>query len=125
MGTIPLGEDILLARHGERIVKFRQDRKKRSTIAYLNNGTVDSASNEVFASALQYAKTPAVALNEKARRYVNNESAVKREEVRALARISVGFSALVGTIFGGLLLAIYKMGGTEALASLANSGMLQ
>lgn len=140
MGTIPLGEDILLARHGSNIVKLRQDRKHRATVAYLRDGEIDTASNilkkaPIAAAAISQAApsrpvadkpaTPAASISRGAARYLNNESAISRQEVRSLAKISLGFSAVMGTIFGGLLLALYKVGGPEAVNSLATMSTLQ
>lgn len=142
MGTIPLGEDILLARHGSNIVKLRQDRKHRSTVAYLRGGEIDTASNVLMATqevapvvsqaAFEQAQpaagqpaTPAASISAGAARYLNNESAISRDEVRSLAKISLGFSAIMGTVFGGLLLALYKVGGTEAFDSIATMTTMQ
>ena len=142
MGTIPLGEDILLVRHGSNIVKFRQDRKHRSTVAYLRGGEIDIASNILMAApavapaisqtasaqaqpAAEKPATPAASISAGAARYLNNESAISREEVRSLAKISLGFSAIMGTVFGGLLLALYKVGGPEAFDSIATMTTMQ
>ncbi|MFJ2619270.1 hypothetical protein [Glutamicibacter sp. NPDC087344] len=140
MGTIPLGEDILLARHGSNIVKFRQNRKHRETVAFLRGGDIDTAPNTVNAvpvaarsisqiesayPAAQVPESPAASISRGAARYLNNESAISRQEVRSLAKISLGFSALMGTIFGGLLLALYKVGGPEAFDSIATMSTMQ
>lgn len=142
MGTIPLGEDILLARHGSNIVKLRQDRKHRSTVAYLRGGEIDTASNVLMATqevapvvsqaAFEQAQpaagqpaTPAASISAGAARYLSNESAISRDEVRSLAKISLGFSAIMGTVFGGLLLALYKVGGPEAFDSIATMTTMQ
>jgi len=45
--------------------------------------------------------------------------------VRSLIKISLGFSAVMGIVFGGLVLALYKVGGNEALQSLAYMGGVQ
>ncbi|MGP9487485.1 hypothetical protein CQ017_05570 [Arthrobacter sp. MYb224] len=120
MGAIPLGEDILLARHGASIVKFRQDRKNRATVAYLRGGATDSASNLLSARAL----SPAESISRGAVSYLEDESVVSRQEVRSLVKISLGFSAVMGIVFGGLLLALYKVGGNEAIASLSTMGAM-
>ncbi|WP_313811345.1 hypothetical protein [Glutamicibacter sp.] len=120
MGTIPLGEDILLARHGANIVKLRQNRKQRTTIAYLRDGETDSASNVITLTSVT---TPAANISRSAEKYLNDEAEISRAEVRSLVKISLGFSAVLGTIFGGLLLALYKIGGPEAMNSLANLPM--
>jgi len=123
MATIPLGEDILLARHGANIVKLRQDRKNRETIAFLRDGQTDSASNLLAVSA--GVLTPAASFSQGAAKYLNDEAEVSRGEVRSLIKISLGFSAVLGIVFGGLVLALYKVGGNEALQSLAYMGGVQ
>ncbi|MGO2121640.1 hypothetical protein ACTXM3_07180 [Glutamicibacter arilaitensis] len=123
MASIPLGEDILLARHGASIVKFRQDRKNRMTVAYLRGGAIDSASNLIAAPVP--ALTPAASFSQGAVRYLNDEAEVSRGEVRSLVKISLGFSAVMGIVFGGLVLALYKIGGNEAIQSLTYMGASQ
>lgn len=111
MSTIPLGEDILLARHGANIVKLRQDRKNRQTVAYLRDGATDTAANVLAVPVL----TPAASFSRGVQTYLNDEAAVTRKEVRSLAKLSLGFSAVAGALFGGLLLIAYKVGGNEML----------
>ncbi|MBM7769541.1 hypothetical protein [Glutamicibacter nicotianae] len=123
MASIPLGEDILLARHGANIVKLRQDRKNRMTVAYLRSGAIDTASNLLTAPVP--ALTPAASITEGAARYLNDEAEISRREVRSLVKISLGFSALMGVVFGGLVLALYKVGGNEALQSLSYMSAVQ
>lgn len=123
MATIPLGEDILLARHGANIVKLRQDRKNGATVAHLRGGGTDSASNLLTLPAP--ALTPAANFSRGAARYLNDEAEISRGEVRGLVKISLGFSAVMGIVFGGLVLALYKVGGNEAVQSLANMGTIQ
>ncbi|GAA0195330.1 hypothetical protein ACF046_06415 [Glutamicibacter creatinolyticus] len=115
MSTIPLGEDILLARHGSNIVKLRQDRKNRQTVAYLRDGATDTAANVLGVPAL----TPAATFGQSVQTYLNDEAAVSRKEVRSLAKLSLGFSAFTGAVFGGLLLLAYKVGGSELLDNLS------
>ncbi|MGP4995276.1 hypothetical protein [Glutamicibacter ardleyensis] len=123
MGAIPLGEDILLARHGESIIKFRQDRKNRATVAYLRGGEMDSASNILSANVLSTSvRTPVQTISQGTMTCLNNESSVSRQEVRSLVKVSLGFSAVMGVVFGGLLLALYKVGGNEAITSLSSMG---
>lgn len=121
MGAIPLGEDILLARHGSNIMKFRQDRKNRATVAYLRSGDMDSASNVVATRVM----TPAESFSRGAVDYFNDEATVSRQEVRSLVKISLGFTAGIAAIFGGLMFALYKFGGDQAITSLANMGGIQ
>lgn len=123
MATIPLGEDILLVRHGANIVKLRQDRKTRSTVAILRDGQIDRASNRLIITTPVL--SPAASFTQGAARYLNDEAEVSRGEVRSLVKISLGFSAVMGIVFGGLVLALYKVGGNEALQSLTYMGGAQ
>ncbi|GAB3620167.1 hypothetical protein GCM10027417_14280 [Glutamicibacter endophyticus] len=117
MSTIPLGEDILLARHGANIIKFRQDRKNGRTVAYLRNGQTDTAANLV---ARVGALTPADSMRGAAERFLNDEATVSRREARTLAKISLGYSIVAGVVFGGLLLALYHVGGADSLQYLTS-----
>lgn len=117
MGTIPLGEDILLARHGSNIVKLRQDRKQQTTIAYLRDGATDSASNLITLTAVT---TPAQNIVEGAAKYLNDEAEISRSEMRTLGKISLGYSAAAGVVFGGLMLLLYKMSDSAIFENLAS-----
>ena len=118
MSTIPLGEDILLARHGSNIKKFRQDRKHRLTIAYLRTGGIDTASNQFQAAPVL---TPAASFSRNAAQYLNDEAAVSRKEVRMLAKITLGYTAVATAVFGGLIGVLYRIGGVDALQVAANA----
>lgn len=117
MSSIPLGEDILLARHGANIVKLRQDRRNRQTVALLKDGATDTASNELGVAVL----SPAASMSRGVRSYLNDEAPVKRSEVRSLAKISLGFSAITGVVFGALLLITYRIGGNELLENMSTA----
>lgn len=47
-----LGEDILLARHGDRILRLRQDHRGGQTVASLRDGTMDAAPNRIEGGVL-------------------------------------------------------------------------
>lgn len=47
VSTGSLGEDILLARHGDRILRLRQDHRTGQTVATLRDGTTDAAPNRI------------------------------------------------------------------------------
>lgn len=117
MSSIPLGEDILLARHGANIVKLRQDRRNRQTVALLKDGATDTASNELGVAVL----SPAASMSRGVRSYLNDDAPVKRSEVRSLAKISLGFSAITGVVFGALLLITYRIGGNELLENMSTA----
>ncbi|WP_431710285.1 hypothetical protein [Glutamicibacter uratoxydans] len=117
MSSIPLGEDILLARHGANIVKLRQDRRNRQTVALLKDGATDTASNELEVAVL----SPAASMSRGVRSYLNDDAPVKRSEVRSLAKISLGFSAITGVVFGALLLITYRIGGNELLENMSTA----
>lgn len=117
MNTIPLGEDILLARHGANIVKLRQDRRNRQTVAVLRNGGTDTASNQLEAVVL----SPAASIGRGVQAYLNDETAIDRSELRSLAKLALGFTAVTGAIFGGLLWVSYRVGGEELLTDLTTA----
>ena len=93
------------------------------TVAYLRSGATDTASNLLTTPVP--ALTPAASFTEGAVRYLNDEAEISRGEVRSLVKISLGFSALMGVVFGGLVLALYKVGGNEALQSLSYMSAVQ
>lgn len=47
-----LGEDILLARHGDRILRLRQDHRTGQTVATLRDGATDAAPNRIAGGTL-------------------------------------------------------------------------
>ena len=100
MSTIPLGEDILLARHGANIVKLRQDRKTRQTVAYLRDGATDTAANVLAVPVL----TPAASFIRGVQASHKDEAAAARRELRALANLSLAFVAEAGAFSEELLL---------------------
>lgn len=52
VSTGSLGEDILLARHGDQILRLRQDHRTGQTVATLRGGTTDAAPNRIDGGVL-------------------------------------------------------------------------
>ncbi|WP_102159600.1 hypothetical protein [Zhihengliuella halotolerans] len=89
----PLGEDILLARHGDAVTRFRQDRRLGVTVAVLRGGGRDSAPNRLDAvvpSALPPAERAAAAVGD----FRAGRTGEQRAEARYLAKIAVLWTVL-------------------------------
>jgi hypothetical protein len=100
-----LGADILLARHGKRIVAWRVDRAGERTRAKLQDGTWDSAPN----SLVQTGSSPAQKVASKAARTVHHltadDGALNRSDRRFLGKVMVVWGvASVALTFGMLAL---------------------
>lgn len=86
----PLGEDILLARHGDRVVRMTQDRGRGVTVAVLRGGEVDVAPNRLD---VVVPAPPAERAAAFVRDYRAGQSGVDRDEVRLLVRMSAIWTA--------------------------------
>ena len=116
--TMPLGEDILLARHGSNIVEMTQDRKNNLTRARLVDGTLDTASNFLVSLNAMAAVTPAERFTKVAGDYSADRLPVSRQEVRFMAKIT-GIWAVASTAFiGALGWVIFNYGDPESLVGI-------
>lgn len=91
-----LGEDILLARHGDRIRRLDQDRRTGHTVATLSDGSTDSAPNWIAGGTLTLrpadrARRGLVTLTDA---LTNNGNPESVREVRLLGRISLVWIAI-------------------------------
>lgn len=89
----PLGEDILLARHGDAVKRFRQDRRLGVTVAVLRGGGRDSAPNRLDAvvpSALPPAERAAAVMGD----FRAGLSNAQRAEARYLAKVAALWTML-------------------------------
>jgi hypothetical protein len=120
VGTQRLGEDILMARHGDRIVKMRHDRKSRSTVATLADGTTDSAPDSIIdmpAVSIE-ANTPVHQLARFRRDYAEDKLAVSRRELRLLGRITAVWTVVAGAVTAGSIWLMASTGNTELMAAM-------
>ncbi|MGL3805315.1 hypothetical protein ACSYDW_04395 [Paeniglutamicibacter sp. R2-26] len=114
--SMPLGEDILLARHGDRIVKMTVDRKHNLTRALLADGTNDTASNFLVNLNAIAAVTPAERLGKVAGDYSADRLPVSRRDIRLMVRLSAAWAVVSTALIGGLTWAVYNYGDPELLA---------
>lgn len=120
--TMPLGEDILLARHGDRIVEMTQDRKKQLTVARLVDGSTDSASNYLVNIKELLALSPAERMSKLAGDYSADRLQISRKDIKFMMRISALWTAASAVFIGGMTWAIYTYGDAETLSLMMNQG---
>jgi hypothetical protein len=87
-----LGEDILLARHGDRIDHFRQDADGGQTVAVLHDGGTDTAPNHLDGGAVHL--SPAERTRLHLAGLSSDRHAGTRREIGFLARISLAWLVL-------------------------------
>ena len=109
---MPLGEDILLARHGDRLIEMTQDRKNNLT------GSTDSASNYLVNLNDMAALSPVERLGKVAGDYSEDRLPVSRREVKLMLRLSAAWLAVSSVVVGGLSWAIYTYGDPELMISM-------
>lgn len=136
----PLGTDILLARHGDRIVRWEYDNDADVTRALLPDGTWDSAPNhleyDVVPSPVRDASLATLAAAEKAKLaapkketpaakaarwmgdYREDRLPVKRSEVRWLGKISLIWVAASSVIAAGLAYVTLEFGDPATLVQM-------
>jgi hypothetical protein len=93
-----LGEDILLARHGDRIDHFRQDAAGHQTVAVLHGGGTDTAPNHLDGGAVHL--SPADRTRRHLAELSSDRHAETRREIRFLAKISLAWLAVSVVAFG-------------------------
>lgn len=115
---MPLGEDILLARHGDRLIEMTQDRKNNLTVARLVDGSTDSASNYLVNLNDMAALSPVERLGKVAGDYSEDRLPVSRREVKLMLRLSAAWLAVSSVVVGGLSWVIYTYGDPELIISM-------
>ncbi|MEA5453947.1 hypothetical protein SPF06_04350 [Sinomonas sp. JGH33] len=105
--AIPLGEDILLARHGDRIHRFAHDRRNRRTVAVLVDGTTDHAPN-----AIAPAITPAERLSLQLHDFRNDLAPVTKQDLRVLGWATAAW-AVASAVFIAFVVAVGMASGPE------------
>ncbi|MCO1340268.1 hypothetical protein BJH93_15460 [Kocuria polaris] len=117
----PLGEDILLARHGDAVKRFRQDRRQGVTVAVLRGGGRDSAPNRLDAvvpSALPPAERAAAA----ARDFRAGWGETQHAEARYLAKFAVLGTVLTVAACSATAWIAYSVLGADALRNVMTAG---
>lgn len=98
-----LGEDILLARHGDAISELRQDRKHGITIARLHGGTTDWAANSLVDMTPRITDSPMARVGRLADDFKADKLPIKRDEARFLAKVGAIWGGVVVVLSGGIL----------------------
>lgn len=118
-----VGEDILLARHGDRIAELRQNRKHDITIARLHGGSTDWAANSLVDMSPRVTDFPVARIGRLTDDFKADRLGIKRDEARFLARIGAIWGGVVLALTGGILWLTYTSGNSEMLhAVMANPG---
>ncbi|MGO1886071.1 MAG: hypothetical protein ACTH3G_12010 [Citricoccus sp.] len=94
-----LGEDILLARHGDQIFRLRQEHRTGLTVATLRDGTSDSAPNRIDGGTLALDPTERARLGWAT--LTNDGDPESLRELRFLGRLSaiwIAVSVLLGLL---------------------------
>ncbi|QCU78954.1 hypothetical protein E7744_13065 [Citricoccus sp. SGAir0253] len=97
----PLGEDILLARHGDRIESFRQDARTNRTVAALRDGGMDSAPNHLDGGAVRLSPVDRTQL--RLATLSSARGAETRRELRFLGRITLAWLVVSAIAFGAMM----------------------
>lgn len=113
-----LGEDILLARHGEAISELRQDRRHDITIARLHGGTTDWAANSLVDMTPRITDSPIARVGRLADDFKADKLPIKRDEARFLAKVGAIWGGVVLVLSGGVLWLAYHAANTELLQAM-------
>lgn len=116
--TMPLGEDILLARHGDRIIQLRQDRKHDLTIARLHDGHTDWAANTLAGMSERIPESPAMWMGRLADDFKADKLPMPSGEVRFLAKLGVIWGGLSLVLSTGILWLTYQSANPELMHSM-------
>jgi hypothetical protein len=121
--TMPLGEDILLARHGSNIAEMTQDRKNNLTRARLVDGSIDTASNFLVSLNAMAAVTPAERFSKVAGDYSADRLSVSRSEIRFMAKLSAVWGVASLAFIGGMSWVVYNYGDPEMLMQVMGTSL--
>lgn len=117
-----LGEDILLARHGDCIVELRHARKADVMVARLRDGSTDWAPNSLGDMNIMPATAPVARMNKLADDFAADKLPVTRSEVRFLLKVSLAWGAFATVLAGGMTLLVMKTGNPELAQSILGVG---
>ncbi|WP_188805370.1 hypothetical protein [Citricoccus zhacaiensis] len=96
-----MGEDILLARHGDHIIRLRQDARAGQTVATLRDGSSDAAPNHLDGGASHL--SPADRTGRQLVALASDHHAESRRELRFLARLSVAWLLISAVALGAMV----------------------
>lgn len=116
--TMHLGEDILLARHGDRIIQLRQDRKHDLTIARLHGGRTDWAANTLAGLTERVPESPAMRMGRLADDFKTDKLPMPSDEVRFLAKLGVIWGGLSLALSAGILWLTYQSANPDLMQSM-------
>lgn len=108
-GRMRLGEDILLARHGDNIAAMRLDRRANRMVATLRDGSIDCASNSVLATS----PSPMARLGAQLEAVRNDTASVSRADARALLKFSLVWLFISVLLTAGVVWAATASGNPE------------
>ncbi|MDI3329338.1 MAG: hypothetical protein QJR09_01215 [Micrococcus sp.] len=94
----PLGEDILLARHGDHIDHFRQDPDGSRTVAVLHDGGTDTAPNHFDGGAVHLSPVDRTRL--RLAELSSGTHAQTRREIGFLTKLSLAWLLVSVAVFG-------------------------
>lgn len=112
-GRMRLGEDILLARHGDNIAAMRLDRRANRMVATLRDGSIDCASNSVLATA----PSPMARLGAQLEAVRNDTASVTRADARALLKFTLVWLFISVVLTVGVVWAATASGNPEMVTS--------
>lgn len=105
-----LGEDILLARHGDHIVELRHARKADVMVARLRDGSTDWAPNSLGELNVMPVTAPVARMNKLADDFASDKLPVSRSEARFLLKVSLAWSAVAAVLAGGMTMLAANLG---------------
>ncbi|MDP9884913.1 hypothetical protein J2W21_002431 [Sinomonas atrocyanea] len=112
-GRMRLGEDILLARHGDNIASLRLDRRANRMVATLRDGSIDCASNSVLAAV----PSPMARLGAQLHAVRTDTASVSRSDARALIKFSLVWLLISVVLTVGVIWAVTASGNAEMVNS--------
>lgn len=113
-GRMRLGEDILLARHGDNIDSLRLDRRANRMVATLRDGSTDCASNAILASA----PSPVARLGAQLQAVREDTASVSRAEIRTLVKFSAVWLVISLVLTVGMVWAAAAAGSPALLTQM-------
>lgn len=105
-----IGEDILLARHGNSICRMAFDRRNNTMVAYLDDGTADRASNVISSAGASVA--------------VESGAVLTREDAKFISIASGIWLAASLALAGGVMAMYERLGGAAIFEAYGQTTLL-